>query len=36
MPHYPSLAEDEYLEALFKRVPRGFAPGRGRQAELIS
>lgn len=26
MPHYPSLQEDDYLEALFKRFPRGVAP----------
>ena len=26
MPHFPSLAEDDYLEALFKRFPRGVAP----------
>lgn len=36
MPHYPSLTEDEYLDALFKHFPRGIAPGRGRQAGLIS
>lgn len=26
MPHYPSLSETDYLEALFKRFPRGIRP----------